>query len=41
MLDSKHWPVRTWRRVYLTMLSAGTTALLIGGFASPDAWCWH
>jgi hypothetical protein len=41
MRDSKHWPVRTWRRVYLTVLSAGAAALLVAGISSPASWIWH
>jgi hypothetical protein len=41
MRDSKHWPARTWRRVYLVALSASAAALLAAGFASPNSWCWH
>jgi hypothetical protein len=41
MRDSKHWPIRSWRRVHLTMLSASAAALLVAGFASPNSFIWH
>jgi hypothetical protein len=41
MRDSKHWPMRTLRRAYLIVLSAGAAALLVGGFVQPMTWYWH
>jgi hypothetical protein len=41
MRDSKHWPVRALRRVYLTVLTAGAAAILIAGLASPNPFIWH
>jgi hypothetical protein len=41
MRDSKHWPVRRWRHVYLAVLSASAAALCVTGLASPNFFIWH
>lgn len=41
MRHSKTWPMRAWRRVSLTIISAGAAAFALAGLASPDQFIWN
>jgi len=40
MRDSKHWPIRALRHVYLAVLSTGVAALAVAGLAHPNGYIW-